>query len=164
MDTFTLTWDHLAAVLCLDSDHTLEPSPQPIRGTPSLTVIIPFDQYLRFLEVLPKDFKYLYKTPAKALEDPVASYYFDVARAVGKELYYCYKYHMRPTHFRHRFDGPTLPKPQFDWRNSEDKFRYYLEQREFPIAPTGIGVAEWAYACSLVECSQTFPSTMWNIE
>lgn len=163
MDTYTLTWDHLAAVLCLDSDHTLEPNPQPIRGTSSLTVIIPFDQYLRFLKSLPKDFNYLTKAPQRALEDPVATYYFDIARAVGKELYYCGKYRMRPTHFRHQFEGDVEQKPKFDWRNSDDKFRFYLENKGFPIVPVGTALAEWAYACSLVECSQHFPSTKWNI-
>ncbi len=163
MDAYTLTWDRLAAILCLDSDHALEPSPQPIRGTSALTVIVPFDEYVRFLETLPKDFNLLYKTPRQALEDPVRSYYFDMARAVGKELYFCYKFNMRPTHFRHQFSGEAAPKPELDWRCYEDSFRYYLEERQFPIAPTGTAVPEWVYACTMCGMSQQHPTTKWNI-
>ncbi len=163
MDIYTLTWDRLAAVLCLDSDHALEATPQPIRGTSSLTVIIPYEEYVRFLQSLPKEFDLLAKPPRQALETPVKSYYFDMARAVGKELYFCYKYNMRPTHFRHQFAGVTEPKPNLDWRSSEDSFRYYLEERGFPIAPVGTAVPEWAYACTLCGLSRQVPVPKWNI-
>lgn len=163
MDTYSLEWHNMASILCLDSDHSMEIDPQPIRGTPQLTVIIPFNQYVKFLQALPKDFKLLFRTPDKALADPVSSYYFDVARAVGKELYFCWKNRMSPTHFRHQFDGPTETQPELNFEDFSSAFRHYLEVRNFDVYPEGPMKMEWVYACILCGCSQRYPNTRWNI-
>ena len=163
MDTYELSWNNMAAILCLDSDHALEPNPQPIRGTPGLTVYIPYDDYLKFLGTLPKEFPYLYRKPAEALAEPVKSYMFDVARAVGKELYYCSRYGMSPTHFRHKYNGEVEPRPEHNWQSSSEAFQAYLEKHGFPVPVNDRTRLEWAYACSLAECSRAFPTTMWNL-
>ena len=158
-----LTFDRFAAIMCLDRDHSFETTPQPVRGTPALTLVLPFTEYVMFLNDLPDTFDMLYKKPEVARANAVQCYYSDVARAVVKELYFCSLYNMKPTHIRHRFDDIPPTAPAVDWRDNDDMFRRYTESLGFSFSLTPAVKEEWVYACTLVGYSRNLSLPKWNI-
>lgn len=157
----TIDAGHMAAVLSLDSDHLLEPYPQPFRLQPDLTLLIPYDEYLTFLRTTENIDGYLYRPAKEALLSPVRSYYMDMARAVAKECYYASRTAGQPTRIRHWFKGAsgTCAIRSVDY---SDGFNAYMEQRGFGFS-TGYAPirGEWEYASQLAGCSRKQVPT-WN--
>ena len=158
-----LTYDRFAALLCLDPEHDFESTPQPIRGTPDLTVVMPYEEYTKFLGDIPESIGMLHRPPSAAKQDTLRCYYFDIARAVVKEVYFCAKFGMTPTHIRHRFTGIPVTAASIDWRNYEDPFRIYVGKQGFDFVMADRVKSEWEYACLLCGYARQPNPQKWNI-
>lgn len=124
--------DSFASVLCIDAMHDLEPLDRPssFRGSKKTVLVLPFGEYVKFLQGLPTDFDYLTVAPQMALSNPVHYYYCDIMAAVGKELHICQKWGFQPTHIRHSFDQVNAKNPGL---SSTGFARYYMRGKDFAI-------------------------------
>ena len=164
--TLQIVLDHtrLAAVLCIDTDRSLEPIPQAFRMQSQLTFVVPYTEYLAFLSSAQGVDEYLYKPVAEALKRPVRSYYMDVARAVLKECYFSVQNDRAPTHIRHYFYDVPIGEPGIDYREKEDAFDRYAESLGLGFAKLPYVRDEWEYALKLGTCGVADTPIYWNKE
>lgn len=130
MRDFIAPADQLAALLVLDKlqDNKLLSTHAYYRGNPDLRIIIPYANYKAFLRELPLDEQILCFTRRQIEEQHahLKAYFYDMAFAVCKELYYNPQ---RPTTIVHTFQS-NLPKiPLYLCPHVENKLRMAMASR-----------------------------------
>lgn len=153
-----LTPERLAAVLCVDTDRSLEEYPQPFRMQDQLTIVIPYSAYVMFVSDYVGNPAYLY-TKEKSL---LNRYYMDVARAVAKECYFAVQNDSPPTHIRHRFEDATSEQPSFSLPMQSERFSTYMDGLGFGCSVPDSIKREWDYACAVSYSGVSTTPTKWN--
>lgn len=153
-----LTPERLAAVLCVDTDRSLEQYPQPFRLQDQLTILIPYQSYVVFINDYVGNPAYLYTREQEMLN----RYYMDIARAVAKECYFAVQYDASPTHIRHVFEKPNAKCPAFDLRAQSERFSTYMDGLGFGCAVLPAIKTEWEYACAVSNSGISPAPTQWN--
>lgn len=162
-------------------DPTLERSPEPIRFQPNVKVIIPFSEYIVFID------KYLDKrdflqTPTALLKAYLKEgnyyelgkcYYKDMAVAIIKELYYCSLYGRKPTKIRHDIEGSQYAISMDQIRSKYDKAGHriidntliaMLKERGYraKVGDLSSFSDEWLYARGLIWSLRDGTTHLWN--
>lgn len=160
-----LTADTLASVLILDSDHTLEPEPEPFRFQPELTLIVPFIAYQEFVHTLPGSCRLLAMLPSSINDQNVLrAYYTDVAFAVCKELYFAERRGKQCTVIHHAFPSTYPQRIRPPGVDAVATLRQLVDRHGFPL-PRQISernVQHWEYACKLMESAMQVPYVYWS--
>lgn len=160
--------DCLAAILVLDME--LEPLPEPFRMQSDVALTVNFEEYVKFIGTLPDGTHILHSKSDRLKAAVVAndesallkSFYVDMARAVGKELFYAERYGLGATVIRHGFYGQYPNKDIPSYGASEEILRTILQERGFQL-PTTISAQNarhWKYACKLLYDASKDP-TRW---
>lgn len=113
MRTVNVDSDSLASILLLIRE--LEKTPEPFRGQPDVTIIVDFEEYLKFVDTFLGD-ENLLTLPTKTLQDLIrehrqeykqatkilwCTYLSDMAKAVMKEVYYAEQLDKEATRIQH---------------------------------------------------------------
>lgn len=162
-NTVILGYDQFAALMCMDSNHSMEPFPETFRCQPTLELVLPFSEYQKFLTSVPSGMPMLFRSPADALKSPLKSYYGDMTMAVCKEIYFAEKFHSGCTVIRHQFDVVSGNCPSFDPRDFSAPLQTVLEKRNYPVPYISQrNKAQWDYACLLFACCIKDVGVVWN--
>lgn len=151
--------DCLAALMVLDP--SLEPTPEPFRMQPDVTVVINLTEYIRFVQSLPSGSRYL-RAPTDTIQSAIAandttrllkSFYLDMALAEGKELYFAEREHRGATRIRHTLDTDTPYKNVRVSEKAEIALRRVLKDKgfELPTPISAMNKTHWDYACKLAQ-------------
>lgn len=162
--------DCFAALMVLD--RTLEPTPEPFRRQPDVTLSVNFEEYKKFISTLPADSNFLY-FPTSQLQTAIAanstaalikSFYVDTALAVCKELFFA-EAPMRPcgaTVIRHSFSDCEVTKSVTVTDQTIQVLKLLLSKKGFslPSNISPVNQVHWHYACKLLQDAMDGP-TKW---
>lgn len=162
--------DRLATLLVMDA--SLEPRPAPIRLQPEVTVVINFEEYLRFVQLLPAGSAFLNSSIEKMQQciraheerSLLKAFYVDMALAVGKELYFAETFHKGATVIRHEFYSCRTIKKIASDPDGAFLLGYLLKTKGFPLPAivSEVNRLHWDYACMLIQEASKLPSR-WNV-
>ena len=159
--------NYLASVLVLQYDLEPKEYPEPFRMQPSVELVLPFSEYIKFVRSLPRKTEWLYyKTDALQSAGDASllrAFYYDVALAVGKELYFAEYYHRPATVIRHCFDLSCNQQKQVVVTQSAQKtfwLNMMTKQYSFDHNVMSENSQHLAYALKLIQDAQNGP-TMW---
>jgi hypothetical protein len=128
MNTKVVDYDSLAVLLLLEKQ--LEPTPEVFRSQPNVTLVVPFEEYISFIELLLGSLDLL-ATPSETLHHHLREYRLgdrggarkklfsaflrDMSFAVAKEVYYSEQRGKGCTRIIHRLEeGVTLSAQDID--------------------------------------------------
>lgn len=162
----TVDSEHLAPLLLCDAD--LEPVPEPIRMQPDLHLRIPFEEYIAFCKDWVAECNFLYYPTQDMIrflrEEDLPSlrkaFFFDVALAVSKELWYAYYREARPTNISHYYNGCVEQRSPSSFIMNTDSYHMLcsaMEDRKYRM-PTSLPhqlLDSCKYACYLFQSAIT---------
>lgn len=150
--------DSLAALMVLN--RSLEKVPEPFRMQPDLYLDVCFDEYVRFIRILPDmDLLYLPTRQLKSFVEGRANaqllkaFYIDMALAVGKELFFSEYSHRGATTIRHHFKT-RAPQKQLGISSTTVLLLHKILGDKGFVLPATISARNqhhWQYACKLLQ-------------
>ena len=157
--THYATADEMLALMALGEGYSFEP--EPFRMQPSMTIVVPYSEYVRFIGSLPFNYTGLY-TPIERMSPATSMrcYYLDMAMAVFKELYYSSRWYGQPTHIVHEVHDPQIPCISIFRQEAYNEALRQLSIRQMPPLQEPVQSSMWAYMSTLMQASRLQPAPL----